>query len=280
VCKNDHRLVINVKSILENLADVLINNYFFLYPAFIYFLKILEEMDKISPKSNYSELQITVINNALDKLISFKPINAFEMIKLERNKDCARVLKAIYDNLPEILDKTFTSVPEIIKTVIKLSYDERLYFRKKSLIKKVAEVLKKYPQLLIQMSNSEIERLKLEVNDLCEITISFANYVVSQIEHKDINFLILQNDQIQLDFKSQAMVDILVLFLKQLKTIGYTISLRDSEFLITLQNREDFDTITTPYFYPIQNEIKIQLPTENHKKFFEHVLKKLENNEN
>ncbi|NPA47331.1 MAG: hypothetical protein GXO14_01635 [Thermococci archaeon] len=266
----DSTVAYSLGEVFEELSKVLINNYLYLYPSFRYFLDDLRELSKIEPY--YVEIELKTISKALERLVEFKED---DVCGNSKNRECVGTLKKIYKDLPNKLGFTHTSVQYIIERAVEFHKKhsiDLLDYSTSNLMEAVFKVLSKYPQLLIPMSNSQIEQIPLTIKQRIDLTKSFIEEVVLlKLKDGETIFIKLPDGRFHFSSETLAMKEILLLLFKQLSNIGYDISIESSILHVSFKGQEN----TTPYPFELPKGFQIKLENENQKMFMEYVLSEL-----
>lgn len=265
----DPILAYSLGGLFMGLSKILANNYLYLYPSFTYFLEDLRELSQIEPY--YVDVEFETISKALDHLVEFKE----ECIcGNSKDKECVRKLKEIYSRLPTELGTTWTSIPDVIMRAVELR-DKVDTDKYTSLINKVFKVLVKYPQLLIPLTNSQVESIPLNIEQTVELTRSFIKLVLPKLEKDETISNKLPDGRFYFSSESLAMKEILLLLFNRLTSIGYEVSLENSTLRVLFKGREN----VTPYPFELPQGFEIKIEKEIQKKFIEDVLSELNRGE-
>lgn len=223
--QKDPTLVFNFRTMFEKLGEMLVNNYFFIYPAFCDYIENLESLIEMDREGEYEKVKREVLFSALDKLLDFK-LSGLERMKLNKSPQCEVVLKQIYNSIPEKIEGGVTSIPRIIK--IALSYSKEgtgqyiPTYATVELHNKAIEVLKMYPQILTRMFDFDIEELPLGL-ETYDITVAFVEYVLKQWEVIHPN-------------KADETIKRLAALFKKTKVFGYSVEV--SGAILKVGNKE------------------------------------------
>jgi len=223
--QTDPTLIFGFRELFENFGEILVNNYFFIYPGFEYYIRNLEELAEIDKE--YKVIEARIINAALDKLLEFgpskpEPFYSFEKMKLARSPKGKKVLEEIYANLPEFIENYPTSIPRVLKiALMDLQQNSKDTYSKieiYKIYKKAINVLIKYPQILTRMFDFELEKLPLGI-DVYNVTLAFVKYILKQWENMS-------------DTEADYVAKNLTILFKKTRLFGYSLEIINSKLII------------------------------------------------